>query len=330
MNKVPKVRRIIQIPSIISNETPCDVEITEDQRRKIEENPFTLLPGTGRTVDTGLPIPEDLPENRLIIFSGGYNCGSTAKKNIESIHNQNYKNFIHVIVNDASKDATDSVIKYYLPTYGYRMRYYKNPKNVGLLQNMVNYIKPNIKSYQDIILIVDFDDWLPDADVFKTINYYYQKYNYWLTYGSYRAIIDGNIRKHKGKSKGQDVPIYSKETRMHRRDFRAMAWMFYPIRTFKAFLWLNVDPEDLKGPAGTYRISGGDRAYGYPLLELTPGDKIGNIPDVLYTYNSDSPLCDHRIHSKEQSEMKRWFSKKPRYTALDINYPNTLGEYNER
>jgi glycosyltransferase involved in cell wall biosynthesis len=323
MNKIPKVRRIVDAPEITGS-----TEITEGIKRKIEENPFTLMPGPEKAADTNLPIPEGLPETRFLIFSGGYNCGLTAKKNIESIHGQNYQNFTHIIVNDASTDMTDSVIKYYLPRYGSRISYYKNFKNVGLLQNMINYIKPNIKTYHDVIIIVDFDDWLPNSDVFKTINYYYQKYNYWLTYGSYRAVIGGNMLKHKGKQKGQDVPIYSKSTLQYRRDFRVVAWMFYPIRTFKAFLWLNVNPEDLRGPKGTYKIAGGDRAYGYPLLELTPGDKIGNIPEVLYIYNSDSPLCDHRVHAGEQSEMKRWFSRKPRYTALDINYPNTLGEYN--
>lgn len=70
---------------------------------------------------------------RVSVFMPVYNAGAYLKEAIDSILNQDFKDFEFVIVNDGSKDESESVILAYNDP---RIKYIKNPQNLGLIASL--------------------------------------------------------------------------------------------------------------------------------------------------------------------------------------------------
>ena len=64
---------------------------------------------------------------KVSIILTNYNKGKYLKKSIESVLNQTYQNFELIIVDDASTDGSDKIIKNYI-----------NLKNVKYLKRKIN------------------------------------------------------------------------------------------------------------------------------------------------------------------------------------------------
>jgi len=88
-----------------------------------------------------------------------YKRADIAPKAIESILNQNYKNFEFIILNDGSPDNTDEVIAEYLKKDS-RIRYYKNEKNKGIAYSRNRVAELARGKY--IAIMDDDDESLPD------------------------------------------------------------------------------------------------------------------------------------------------------------------------
>ncbi len=58
-----------------------------------------------------------------------YNVDKYIREALESVLNQTYRDFIFLIINDCSEDKSEEIILEYKDK---RIRYYKNPKNLGL------------------------------------------------------------------------------------------------------------------------------------------------------------------------------------------------------
>jgi glycosyltransferase involved in cell wall biosynthesis len=70
---------------------------------------------------------------RVSVFMPVYNAGTYLREAIESILNQDFKDFEYVIVNDGSKDESESIILAYTDP---RIRYIENPQNLGLIATL--------------------------------------------------------------------------------------------------------------------------------------------------------------------------------------------------
>ena len=62
------------------------------------------------------------------IIMPSYNTGEYISESIESVLNQTYSNWKLLIVDDCSRDNTESVVKKYSDE---RIEFYKNDKNMG-------------------------------------------------------------------------------------------------------------------------------------------------------------------------------------------------------
>lgn len=70
-------------------------------------------------------------EPKVSVVMLTYKRGGIVSSAIESILAQTYKDFEFIIINDGSLDETDDVVKEYVKN-DKRIRYYKNPKNMGI------------------------------------------------------------------------------------------------------------------------------------------------------------------------------------------------------
>jgi len=241
--------------------------------------------------------------HKFIIYSAGYNCAQYVPKHIESIRNQTFKDYVHILVDDASTDNTYDVLA---GNQYQRTRIYKNDTNLRWLQNSTLYLTPNIIHDEQIIVLVDMDDWLAHDNVLSDIYKIYQEEKVWLTYGQF--VLPDKV------TKGHARPAHGI---IQQRAFRRSHWLFQHLQTFKAFLWKNLDEEDFKFPDGTFAPCAYDRAVMYPILEMCKPEKIRCVQDVVYVYNLNNPLCLEKIDRNLQIQCEMYFRNKPMYNVLE-------------
>lgn len=114
-----------------------------------------------------------------------YNGSKYLKEAIESILSQSFKDFEFLIINDGSTDNTENIIKSYKDQ---RIRYLKNPGNIGLVASLNKGIKLARGNY---IARMDADDLSAETRLEKLTYFLDTHKNYGLV-GSLFGLINKN------------------------------------------------------------------------------------------------------------------------------------------
>ena len=242
----------------------------------------------------------------FIIFSPGYNCSKYIKKHMESINNQNYTNYTAIIIDDASTDNTWTEINKYRTD---RCQIYRNKKNIKWVANAIQYLIPNIKN-NNVIITLDLDDWFIHDDVLSKLNKIYTKEKCWTTYGQYCRLK--HFKKKQFHLQAPPYPINIIE----KRQFREYTWLWHHLKTFKGFLFNHIDINDLKGPDGNFCLTTWDFAIGFPILEMTPPEKLRYIPEPLIIYNDLNTLRVCNVYKPLVKMLAQYFRNKRKYSIL--------------
>ncbi len=148
----------------------------------------------------------------------------------------------------------------------------------GNFDKVIRYNK-NI-SDNEILIEVDGDDWLPNSNIFTKIHEIYLDENVWITNGSFR-FSNGQF----GFSSKQKI----------NENLRKAEMTCSHLRTWRAFLWRAIREEDLKDENGNYWQWSGDLCFMFPMLEMSGDEHYKFIPEILYTYNCDNPINEHKV-----------------------------------
>ena len=243
-------------------------------------------------------------KNRFIIVSPFYNASNTIVKTLNSIKSQDYSNYEVYFVDDMSTDNTSKLIEERI----------NNTEKIKLLRNTekkysLNNIYETIHRYsddEDIIVIVDGDDFLYGRDVLSKLNDYYNTSDCWLTYGSYINLSN----KQRGKF-SSEIPLKI----ISSNQFRNYKWCTSHIRTFKSFLFKSIQDVDLKDSSGNFYTITGDLAIMFPMLEMA-GKKSLYIDDLLYIWNDMSDLNDHKKDNTLQLKVEKELRSNDKYEIL--------------
>ena len=242
---------------------------------------------------------------RFVIFSCGYNCKDYVEKHIVSIKSQSYQHFTHIMIDDASTDNTyNELIKH---CQGYSCYVFRNDTNQKWIANAIQYLDVWAPISEDVVVIIDMDDWLIRPDALELVAKAYENDSTWMTYS--RFMYTSNSRT------SHWIPIYSSDV-ISKKLFRGYIWSWTHLRTFRKFLWDNIDKEDLKGQGGNYFENCYDQAIGLPMLEMSSRGHIKFVPEVLYAYNDVSPLQVEKINRKSQEDNARYIRSKKKYLSL--------------
>ena len=244
-------------------------------------------------------------KQRFIVFSAGWNCETYVRKHMRSVRRQVYPNFVHVVVDDASTDKTNAIIKHNKHS---RMKLHRNVSNMKWVANAVKRLPEHIKSDEDVIVLVDMDDWFASKRSLSIIASAYERNDCWVTYGSFA------YRKKNGRMTDKvNRPIYTSEA-IAKREFRKIPWQWWHPKTFKAFLFNAIKREDLYAPDGKFPPYSYDKAIGFPILEMCPPEKFHHIDDLIYVYNVENPMRSATL--KRGGGLGGWYRKKKPYGIL--------------
>ena len=245
-------------------------------------------------------------KQRFIIFSAGWNCETYVRKHLRSIAKQTYPNFVHVVVNDASTDKTPKIIG---QNKHPKMVLHHNKKNIKWVANVMEYLPRYIESDEDVIVLVDMDDWFATKRALSIIAAAYERKDCWVTYGSF-----GYQKKSGFIGEKTDRPDYSSKE-VADRSFRKVPWRWFHPKTFKAFLFNAIKREDLYTKEGVFPPFSYDKAIGFPIMEMCPPHKFYHIDEMIYVYNVENPMRSAML--KRGGGLGAWYRKKKQYKILE-------------
>jgi glycosyltransferase involved in cell wall biosynthesis len=239
--------------------------------------------------------PKLSPEKKIVVISPMYNAENYIAKCIASVASQDYDNYEHYIIDDASSDRSIEVAVAYINSLPDNIRekfnLIKNDENAGAVYNHISTIRdldPN-----SIVVLLDGDDSLSNSpDIFTYYNEIHTDYDF--TYGSCWSMVD-------------NIPLISQpypddvKLKKSYRDYKFNWNMPYThLRTLKAWLLQNHDDSVFQDNTGNWYKAGGDNATFYAALEKCDADKVFVVPDVVCNYNDTNPINDYKVNKSEQ------------------------------
>jgi glycosyltransferase involved in cell wall biosynthesis len=231
---------------------------------------------------------------------------SWIEKCFQSIVSQTYHDFEILVVDDASTDGTANLVQEFAFNNISARPIVARLNNVrtGALQNQVEIIRMSKPYDEDVIVIVDGDDWLAHDRVLNRLNEIYMDPDVWITHGNYQEYPSG--RK-------TTVNIPWKEG----FDIRAGRYILSHLRTFKYFLFKNIRDKDFRftGTDQWFR-SNGDSAIMKPMAEMAGPEHVKFVDETLLIYNFGNPLGDGKVNRQLQAKCGEDIARKPRYPKL--------------
>lgn len=241
-------------------------------------------------------------DNRFVFIAPFRNVKDYIKKCADSIIYQNYKNWIAIFCDDESSDGTTDHI-----THNEKFIIKKNEKRITALANIhYGIINSNLND-DDVICILDGDDFLIRPDTLDILNNLYQD-DTLLTYGQY-VWPTGQI--------GHCSP-YTKESFKRVRSDKV--YVASHIRTFKYKLYKEIMIQDpnldcYKNINGEFYTMTYDLAIMLPLMEICGFDKIKFNPIPVYYYRTHNQN-DHAIDIKLQFNIAEEIYKKNNFIRI--------------
>lgn len=218
--------------------------------------------------------------NKFLIVIATYNAKRFISRCLDSMK-QDHPNYEVVVIDDCSTDGTwDMILKYlYHAEYNYT--------HIGsALANQKKVINKYSFNPDDIIVIVDGDDYLYDSYVLHYLDSIYTP-DVWFTYGQNislsgkldRVSYPLNAIKTWYKGPIEIISLRSDEYRQYG------LWHTSHLITFRKGLFDLIRDEDLRGEDGEYFRTCCDVAKVYPMIEMAGDKHIKYIDKVLYVYN---------------------------------------------
>lgn len=237
-----------------------------------------------------------------------YNVEEWITENIEMLRKQTFQNFNVVVIDDISSDNTVSLVNDAIDG-DKRFNFVINTEKKFKTRNVVDGITYADASPEDVIILLDGDDRLFDENALQTVADTYKNDDCWMTYGSF---VRSNGRKKNCKAYQQSV--------IDTHSYRQNKWLGSHLKTFKYALWCKLDmnifyvsedevnsavkrsllslnikrwlvwrkikAKELHDASGLYIRRVDDKAFSYPMLEMS-GERASFIDSPLYYYRND-------------------------------------------
>ena len=281
--------------------------LSRDEYRKVTRINEKVARVFGRT--THMPASKEYrsygDQRRIVVISPFWNAEDYIAKNILSVASQDYDNYIHILIDDASTDSSRRIAEETIESLSTDSTVlFANEENQGCVRNQLEVIKRKYARENDIVILLDGDDWLVNNNTI--FHYYNDLYNqgYEFTYGSMWSIVD-NI-----PLIAQEYPKQVKEDKSYRQHHFNWKIPYTHLRTCLGKYMLELKDETFIVD-GKWMKSGADNPMFYELIEKVNPDKIYCNREIVCMYNDANPLNDYKIRGDEQNEnANRSYKKK--------------------
>lgn len=247
----------------------------------------------------------ELPEKPFVIVIPSYKNKNWYKRNLDSVFDQEYTNFRIIYIDDCSPDNTGQLVKEYACEKGQqdKIMVIINEERMGATANI--YKAAHLCLPEEIIVSLDGDDWLAHPWVLNHLNSIYQDPNIWLTYGQFQWWP-------------KNVPGFCHPVPPHileQNKIREYGWVTTALRTYYAGLYQKIKKEDLLYQDKFYFMAG-DLAIMFPMVEMA-GAHSKFVSEILYIYNTESNINDHKVNGNQQVDLGNIVREKPRYSKIE-------------
>ncbi len=265
------------------------------------------------------------------IITAMYNVDEWIEENIQALKDQTHANFQAILVDDMSTDKTVVQVKAAIEGDD-RFCLIINREKKYKTRNVVEAIEAARPDDEDVLVLVDGDDKLAHPNVLKKLADVYRQHDCWMTYGSYENS-QGVRHKH-------CIPYQQSVIRNNR--YRKSAWLAGHLKTFKYKLWNKLDldvvmvsdqeikqvlrrcvwklqfrrwnqwkdikAEDLRDRSGKFIRRIDDKAFSYPMLEMS-GDRACFIDEILYIFRSERSPYDGPDKNYGEDKSEKWHTR---------------------
>jgi glycosyltransferase involved in cell wall biosynthesis len=246
---------------------------------------------------------------KIVVTIPSYNNRQWFERNLSSIIEQDYHNYRVIYVDDSSADGTGKLVEKFISDHDscHLFHLIRNPVRLGALQNIFNSVR--LCDNDEIVVLLDGDDWLAHNGVLKKISEVYANPDCWMTYGQYQSWPD-NLTGLSGYSTQISADVIDANS------FRDHEWCSSHLRSFYAWLFKLIKKEDLLDPSGAFYQMAWDQAIMFPMLEMS-GHRAKFISQVLYTYNAANPINDSKVDRQLQRRLETIIRRQKRYARVN-------------
>ncbi len=267
----------------------------------------------------------------LVVVIPSYNNAHYIERTLNSVFSQEYSNYRVVFIDDGSSDDSVQVMNQYIEEnndVADKITFIQNERRWRKLRNVYYGIHRHCAD-EEIVVMLDCDDFLAHPDVFKMINDLYADPDVWFMYGG-----DEPYPKAEAAAWGITKANMSQPTPdevIRNNSFREYNWVYMHIRTFRAWLF-KITPLDemisakVAGYQGKFYPACIDYIFLYPMLERA-GWHMRYNPEFIYYWNADNPINSFKVDRTLQAASATETRQKKSYQPLAHAQPYTLDKY---
>lgn len=235
---------------------------------------------------------------RFKIVCTGFEAMRWLPRCLKSIAGQDYKNFDVVVADDGSSSRMEGTFITEFCRLGNEMAGDRKwvpivrKNNIGVLASQHECIHAICDKADDVIVIVDSDDFLPSPGTLSRLAGHYDD-DTLMTYGNYMSVPYSPTCP--PAIPFPDEVIENRSFRQFVRDGGPVS--FNHLRTYRFGLYDQIPPDPYFKRKGQWLKNGVDSAVMIPCLEIAgPNHKV--LEDELLAYNSVNPLSFWRTKRK--------------------------------
>ena len=238
-----------------------------------------------------------MSNNKMKVIIPFYNPGEFLEKCVATAMSQRYDNYEVIFINDMSTD--DSLSK--LPHDNEKATIINNIVRKTALENIHDAIM-NHCDEDDIVVLLDGDDWFPNKKVLSYVDEQYKELDCWIMYGQ-ASWTDGR----RGFATSYTPEEFA--------NVRTMPFKVSHLRTFRAGLYQRMQDQSpgfahLKDGDGNFYRWSYDTAMMFAIMEMAGHEKTHFNDTILYIYNRDNPISEDRVDQQAQWDVHKAVSQK--------------------
>jgi len=241
---------------------------------------------------------------KLVINCGP--CEEFIEKCLDSVRSQSFSHWDAYVTVDPCGDRT---VERALVARGNdeRIVIHCNHERQYAMVNLIDGVRRSQARPQDVLVVLDGDDWFATPDALSIIDAAYQHFDCWLTYGSWIADGAGLTGAQRGM-----WPAYEDST----GDFRNARWLGTAVRTWRRWLWDLIDDNDFRDGQGRYLRVTEDQACMLPMLEMAGTGRARHIPEALMVYNRSTRHACGKTRYREMLANSSYLRSRRAYPRL--------------